>query len=76
MCDTIERFKTSRDISEALSLSIITTRHYLQKFRREGYLRGIILDKQKKIYHSLNRKGVDKLNFYQDLESIINGVKM
>lgn len=61
-------FKTSRDVAKTLNLSIITTRFYLSKLRKEGYLVGKVRDKGK-IYYSLTQKGLDKLKFYRMLET-------
>jgi len=69
-------FKTSKEVAKNLNLSIITTRFYLSKLRKEKYLIGKVVDKGGKIFHSLTQKGIDKLNFYQLLESELKGEKM
>ena len=69
-------FKTSKEVAKALNLSIITTRFYLSRLRKEKYLIGKVIDKKGKIYHSLTKKGIDKLNFYQLLENELKGDKM
>jgi hypothetical protein len=44
--------------------------------RKEGYLIGKVVGKKGKIFHSLTQKDIDKLNFYQLLESKLKGGKM
>jgi predicted transcriptional regulator len=66
-------FNTSKEIAKVLNLSIITTRFYLSRLRNEKYLTGKVIDKNGKILHSLTQKGIDKLNFYQLLESELKG---
>lgn len=60
-------FNTTRKSASSLGLSIIATRSYLAKLKKEGYLTAKInnANKYKQLLYSLTEKGENNLNFYK-----------
>ena len=61
---------TSKKIANSLNLSIITTRFYLSKFRKEKYVRSYLANKSNRFIYRLTTKGKKELEV---LRGVING---
>ncbi len=60
-------YRNTRRSAQFLNLSIVTTRHYLAKLKKGGYLKTKINkeNKYKQLIYSLTKKGEKLLSFYQ-----------
>jgi len=61
-------FGDSVSLSKRLNLSVITTRFYLSKLRKEGYLNIKKLGNHNKILYKLTKGGKKEFAFYKNLE--------
>ena len=63
---------TSEKVALYLNLSVISTRAYLHKLKKCGFLKGGKYKRYKPIVYKLTKKGEKELKFYQELKNKIS----
>ncbi len=67
---------TARKLSESFNRSVITTRFYLSKFRREGCIKNVLTDKFNTLGYGLTNCGKRELEFYMRMKNELEALKM